>query len=43
MDELAIMGSDHNTVQGFINDMVGNTNDHTVVESNNDTTGEDTK
>ena len=45
MDELAAMvGSDHNTVvQGFINDMVGNTNDPTVVKGNNDTTGEDTK
>ena len=30
MDELAaIVRSDHNTVQGFINDMVGNTNTST--------------
>ena len=44
MDSLAIIvGSDCNTVQGFINDMVDNTNDPTVVEGNNDTTGEYTK
>ena len=44
MNELATMvGSDRNTVQGFINDMVGNTNYPTVVESNNNTTDKDTK
>ena len=44
MDELATMvESYHNTVQGFINDMVGNTNDPNVVKSNNNTTGENTK
>ena len=44
MDELAAMvGSDCNTVQGLINDMVGNTNDHTVVKSNDDMTNKDTK
>ena len=44
MDELATMvGSDCNIVQGYINDMVGNRNDHTVVEGNNDAAGEVTK
>ena len=44
IDQLVIMvESDRNTVQGFINDMVGNTNDLTVVEGNNDTTSEDAK
>ena len=30
--------NDHNTMQGFINDMVGNTNTTTVVKNNNKTT-----
>ena len=44
MNELAAMiGSDRNTVQGFINNMVGNTNDPTVVESTKNKTNKDTK
>ena len=36
MDELvAMVGSNRNTVQGFINNMVGNTDAHTVVKDNN--------
>ena len=39
MDELATMvGSDRNTVQGFINNMVGTTDAPIVVEGNNKTT-----
>ena len=34
---------DHNTVQGFINNMVGNTDSPTVVEGNNKMTDEDIK
>ena len=43
MNELATMvRSDHNTGQGFINSLVGNTNDPTVVESTKDMTNKDT-
>ena len=39
MDELvAMVGSNRNTAQGFINNMVGNTNNPTVVKDNNKTT-----
>ena len=39
MDELAVMiGSDRNTAQGFIYNMVGNTDPPTVVKGNNETT-----
>ena len=44
MDELAAMvGSDRNAVQGFINDMVGNTNAPIVVKGNDETTDGDIK
>ena len=44
MNKLATMvGSDRNTVQGIINNMIGNTNDPTVVESTKNTTNKDTK
>ena len=36
-----MVGSNRNTVQGFINDIVGNTDSRTVVEGNNKTTDED--
>ena len=36
MDQLvAMVGSDNNTIQGFINNMVGNTGPPTVVKGNN--------
>ena len=44
MDELvAMVGSNRNTVQGFINDMVGDTNFPTVVKGNNETAKENIK